>query len=96
MSNLELLQIENLNKMATSARKPDLTIFLDLPVEDGLARASDPNKFEKAGVEFQKKVRKGFLFAMKKEPKRWTSIKVKNQTPEQVCAKAWKIIEAKR
>jgi dTMP kinase len=90
---LDLKMIAVLNKIATSGNKPQLTFFLDLPVELGLARAVDPNKFEKAGVEFQKKVRKGFLYAMKKEPKRWAALKVQNKTPEEVSALAMKMIE---
>ena len=77
--------IDKLNLLATEGRKPDLTFFLDLPVEIGLSRATDPNKFEKAGIEFQKKVRKGFLYAISKSKKRFRVLKVKDKTPEQVC-----------
>ncbi|NDD93034.1 dTMP kinase, partial [bacterium] len=38
---LPIPMIEQLNSMATVKRKPDLTFFLDLPVEQGLARAQD-------------------------------------------------------
>ncbi len=89
---LNIKMIEGLNKIATEGRSPDLTFFLDLSVEEGLARAVDPNKFEKAGVVFQKKVRKGFLYSIKKSKKRWAILKVKNKTPEQVCAEAMRII----
>jgi dTMP kinase len=93
---LDLKQISLLNKIATSNRTPDLTFFLDLPVEEGLARAKDPNKFELAGVEFQKKVRRGFLAAIKKEPKRFRVIKVKGKTPEQVSAEVFSLIQKMR
>jgi thymidylate kinase len=55
-------------------------------VEIGLARASDPNRFEREGVEFQKKVRKGFLEIAKKE-KRFRVIRVSKLDPDQVCEK---------
>jgi dTMP kinase len=93
---LDLKMIAALNKMATTGRKPDLTFFLDLPVEVGLSRAVDPNKFEKAGVDFQKKVRKGFLYAMKKQPKRWAALKVHQKNAEQVCALALKVLSGKK
>ena len=48
---LKLPMIETLNKLATQGHAPDLSFFLDLPVEEGLARATDPNKFEKAGID---------------------------------------------
>ena len=89
---LNLKTIENLNTIATEATMPKLSFFLDLPVKDGLARATDPNKFEKAGIAFQQKVRKGFLYAIKKNPKRWAVLKVKNKTPEQVANEAYAII----
>jgi dTMP kinase len=82
--------IERLNRMATGGRKPDLTFFLDLPVEEGLRRAQDPNKFEKAGVAFQKKVRKGFLHSIRSNPARFQILRVTGKTPEQVCEAAWK------
>jgi dTMP kinase len=85
---LDLPMIEKLNAMATLKRKPDLTFFLDLPVEDGLKRAVDPNRFEAEGVAFQKKVRQGFLYSIKKSPKRFRVLKVKGKTPEQVCEMA--------
>jgi dTMP kinase len=90
---LELPLIEKLNLMATQRKKPDLTFFLDLPVEIGLARAEDPNKFEKAGIEFQKKVRKGFLYCIKKNPKRFHVLKVNHQSAEQVCEAALKVMK---
>ena len=87
---LKLPMIEKLNAMATLSRKPDLTFFLDLSVEEGLKRAVDPNKFEKEGIAFQKKVRQGFLYAIKKSKKRFRVLKVTGKNPEQVCAMAMK------
>jgi dTMP kinase len=87
---LKLPMIEKLNAMATLSRKPDLTFFLDLPVEEGLKRAVDPNRFEAEGVAFQKKVRQGFLYSIKKAKKRFRVLKVTGKTPEQVCSLAMK------
>lgn len=80
--------IEKMNQVATRSRKPDLTFFLDLPVEEGLKRAVDPNRFEQEGIAFQKKVRAGFLEAIQKSKKRFRTLKVSGKTPEQVCAMA--------
>jgi dTMP kinase len=90
---LPVPMIEKLNLMATEKRKPDLTFFLDLPVEEGLARAQDPNKFEKAGVQFQKKVRQGFLHSIRNNKKRFRVLKVKNKTPDEVCAMALRALK---
>ena len=91
---LPLPMIEKLNQMATEKTKPHLTFFLDLPVEIGLSRASDPNKFEKAGIDFQKKVRKGFVTLSKQNSKRFRTLKVQNKNPAEVCTSAMKILKA--
>jgi dTMP kinase len=91
---LSIPLIERLNRMATRGRKPDLTFFLDLPVEEGLRRAQDPNKFEKAGLAFQKKVRKGFLHAIRKNPSRFKVLKVSGKSPSEVCESALKALKA--
>ena len=52
---------------------PDLTILLDLPVENGLLRANKRNeldRFEKEDINFHKSIRKSYLDLQKKEPKR--------------------------
>lgn len=49
---------------------PDLTLVLDLPVEHGLGRARDPNRFEAQGVEFHARVRANFLAIARSEPHR--------------------------
>lgn len=78
-------EVKILNKIATQETRPDLSVFLDLPPEIGLKRAQNQNRFEAEGIGFQKKVRAGFLKAIKEEPRRWLSIKVQNQTPEQLA-----------
>ena len=90
---LNLKIIEKLNQIATEKNAPTLTFFLDLPVKEGLARASDPNKFEREGIRFQEKVRKGFLYSIKKNPRRWKVIRVKGKSPEKVCEEAFSIIQ---
>jgi dTMP kinase len=89
---IALPMIRTLNRIASDRKSPDLTFFLDLPVEVGLARASDPNRFEREGVAFQKKVRKGFLEIAKKEKKRFRVIRVTELDPEQVCEKVMRIL----
>ncbi|HEC30376.1 MAG TPA: dTMP kinase [Gammaproteobacteria bacterium] len=54
--------------------RPDLTIFLDLPVETGMKRAgerSEPDRFEKEQIEFFERVRQGYLERTRKEPGRY-------------------------
>ena len=57
--------IEALNNLACGDLVPDLTILLDMDVEEGLRRASDragdESRFESKGIEFHQQVRSAFL-----------------------------------
>jgi len=57
--------IEALNRLACGDLVPDLTILLDMDVEEGLRRASgragNESRFESKGVDFHQKVRAAFL-----------------------------------
>lgn len=68
---LDLEQIYQLNKIATSGLKPDLTVVLDVDVETSQKRVgSEKDRMESAGVEFFERVRQGFLEIAKQEPDR--------------------------
>lgn len=77
--------VKTLNRMATSGIRPDLTLFLDINPEVGLRRARDPNRFEAEGVQFQKKVRAGFLKARAENPKRWLTLQASSGSPEELA-----------
>lgn len=70
--------IERLNTLALGDFKPDLTFILDMPVQDGLARAgkrlanagSSEDKFERLGLEFHERMRQGYLAIAKSDPER--------------------------
>ena len=70
--NLSDYKIKNLIDIL-NLPMPDLTILLDLPVEDGLLRANkrnDLDRFEKEDIIFHKSIRKSYLNLQKKDPKR--------------------------
>lgn len=71
---IDLDTLRKLNDFATGGLVPDLTILLDVPVELGLDRQQDKNRFEAESVEFHEKVREGFLELAKREPERWVVI----------------------
>lgn len=53
---------------------PDLTILLDIPVEEGLARKRHQkvlDKFEEKPIEYHQKIREGFLSLANKQPNRY-------------------------
>jgi dTMP kinase len=69
--------IDALYAQAVGDFRPDLTLILDLPVEQGLARAArrDAGKgagtrYERMGVDFHRRLREGFLDIARREPDR--------------------------
>jgi dTMP kinase len=66
--------VEQLSGMVLGEFKPDLTLILDLPVEDGLKRAvsrgGDEQRYEDMDVAFHHRLRDGFLDIAKREPAR--------------------------
>jgi dTMP kinase len=73
---LSMDALRALATFATGGLEPDLTILLDLPVEDGLARKTgSETRFEQAfGVDYHRRVREGFLALAGAEPDRWVVI----------------------
>lgn len=65
--------LERLNRVATHAVTPNLTLLFDLPVATGLARrrsASETNRLDRESLRFHQKVRAGFLDLAKRHPAR--------------------------
>ncbi len=60
--------------IATQGLKPDLTVLLDIPVEEGLRRKagqSGLDRFEQTDSSFHRRVREGYLKMAHEEPGRW-------------------------
>ena len=65
--------------MATRGLKPDLTLFLDVDVEEGLRRRAEGgewNRLDAYNVAFHQRVRQGYLQLMQSEPHRWQRIDI--------------------
>ena len=68
---LDIALIRRLNALATNDLTPDLTVLIDLPVEDALARANAPNRFEAETRAFHTRIREGYLEVARAEPHRY-------------------------
>jgi dTMP kinase len=67
-------QVRALVKYATGGLTPDLTILLDLDIEEGLRRKKKDNEWNRMDaltVEFHQRVRAGYLEMVSQEPSRW-------------------------
>lgn len=70
---LDLPTVAAVNEMGTQGLIPDLTILLDMPVKEGLARkrGKKQDRFEGETVAFHQRVREGYLKMAADDPKHW-------------------------
>jgi len=71
---LDFALIETVNKIGAQGLRPDLTVLLDFPVEQGLARKRLHDRFEREGLAFHQRVQQGYMEMAGKEPGRWLVI----------------------
>lgn len=90
----DLEQVRALVKYATGGLVPDLTVLLDVDVEEGLRRKKKDNEWNRLDaytVEFHQRVHAGYLEMVKAEPKRWVVVDA-NQSWENVQAHLREVI----
>lgn len=70
---LDLEMVKTINNAVTQGLKPDLTVLLDMPAEEGLARKRDKrrDRFEQENIAFHQRVREGYLKLAANDPDRW-------------------------
>jgi dTMP kinase len=75
---IDLEAISHINRVATQGTVPDLTILVDIPVEEIERRKQSAgaafDRMESAGREFYARVRKGFLAVAASSPERFRVI----------------------
>lgn len=73
---LDLKFIEEIHYKVIQGLKPDLTVLLDMPADEGLKRkrAKARDRFEEAGLVFHNSIRNGYLKLAASEPERWLVI----------------------
>lgn len=75
-------------------KMPDLTLWLDLPVKEGIERAgkrSAADRFEQEAVAFFERVYQGYATLAKKEPNRFKRIDASGSA-EQVADRIWQVV----
>jgi dTMP kinase len=98
--DLQVLQV--ITAFATSGLKPDLTIYLDIDVEEGLRRKlaahqtgeAEWNRMDQQEIAFHRRVRQGYLQMAAAEPERW--VVIEGTQPADVAQRAIRAkVEAK-
>jgi len=92
---LPVEKIEMLNDFTTGGLQPDLTILLDLEVEEGLKRREKSGKkdrIDEEDLKFHRRVRKGYLKMAANEPERWRIVDA-SRSPEEVFKEIKKAVE---
>ena len=81
---LDMAIVEATNQTATQGLKPDLTVLLDMPVEEGLARKSKErqDRFEQEDIAFHQRLREGYLKLAAEEPQRWLVVDARQSKTE--------------
>ncbi len=97
---LSIEHIQQLENMVLGARRPDLTVLLDAPVDQALQRARQRNagaaadRFESERAEFFERVRDAYLARAAAEPARIAVIDA-GQSLERVAAQILAVLEAR-
>ena len=87
---LDLPMVAAVNAAGIRGLKPDLTVLLDMPVKEGLARKGSKkrDRFEEENKNFHQRVREGYLKLAAAEPERWLVIDA-TQSKEKIAGIIW-------
>jgi dTMP kinase len=87
---LDLPMVASVNKAGTLGLMPDLTVLLDMPIREGLARKGSKrrDRFEGESTAFHRRVRQGYLELAKHEPERWLIIDAE-KSKEEIASIIW-------
>ena len=75
----DIAELARLIEYATGGLRPDLTIYLDIPPEDGIRRnrgraGGDWNRLDAQELSFYQRVANGYRQLIAQQPQRWTVI----------------------
>ncbi|HEY7510967.1 MAG TPA: dTMP kinase [Vicinamibacteria bacterium] len=94
---LDLDLLRSLHALATGNLSPDLTVFLDVPVEVGLRRVrrrGEHDRLEAEVREFHDRVCDGYRALIAQEPGRWVVVNGRG-APEAVARRVREAVEAR-
>lgn len=89
--------VETLHRLVLDGLRPDLTLILDLPVADGVARVRSRGKesrYEMRDTAFHEAVRQAFLDIARREPDRCTVIDARGEVDAVAAAIERAVLDA--
>lgn len=93
---IKLEEVKLLNKIAVGETIPNLTLFIDVKIEEIFRRRSSAGLFadrmESSGIQFYERVRTGYLKLAAEEPERFVVIGGE-QPVEDIHNQIWKIVQ---
>ena len=87
--------VERINRFATRGLRPDLTVLLDLPVEEAALRGGESDRFEEEGAELQEAVLAAYEHLIEADPERWRRVDAA-RPPEEVHLEVVALVEEAR
>ena len=87
--------VQRVNSFATRGLRPDLTVLLDLPVNEAAARGGESDRFEEEGSELQEAVVTAYEHLMEADPERWRRVDA-TRGPDEVHAEVLALVEEAR
>lgn len=94
---LDLDSLKSITTFATGGLIPDLTLLLDLPIEEGLKRREQDgnwNRLDAYDLAFHHRVREGYLAMAASEPERWVIIDAR-QPFDEIQEEIRRVVEAR-
>lgn len=96
---LRAKKIAEIEETVLDGLEPDLTLILDLPVQEGLKRAhtraaSAETRFEKFDIAFHQRLREGFHEIAKANPERCVLIDA-SVSEDQVAERIWREVQSR-
>lgn len=88
--------VREINRYAIESWMPDITLYLDIPPELGLARIAassqrEVNRLDLEKESFHRKVRQGYLLLLEQEPERIVMLDASGE-PEEILKEACRVI----
>ncbi len=101
-SGVDADTLETLLQIATGGLVPDLTLLLDIPAAEGLARrhaasrtgANPLDRLDQRSLEYHERVHAGYLKLAAQEPARWVTLDARAD-PQTLADAIWKLVRTR-